>query len=162
MAWPNHLWLSFNGKPKLFTKIIGKVRTDLFIAREMEYSSAGTWNQLYMRALCWRWQTVWWKHSIVGDFQKSAVSDWSSLFSPTPACPQTHTQRWKDTDHLEILDTQSLWRYRLRRTHTAVSDSVCKTKTLTWFTIQHVFTTYPRMHMHIQYTQTQAYVWSLC
>ncbi len=58
MAWPNYLWLSFNGKPKLFTKIIGTVRAALFIIREIEYSSCGSWNQLYMRALCRRWLTA--------------------------------------------------------------------------------------------------------
>lgn len=76
-----------------------------------------------------------------------------TYFSSTPACPQTHTHNGEKTQTTLIYsDTQTLWRYRLTHTHMAVSDSVCKTKTLTWFTIQHVFTPQPKMHTHIPYT----------
>lgn len=78
-------------------------------------------------------------------------------FSSTPACPQTHTQRWKDTDHLDIFRHTDVVVVQIdTHTYTAVSDSVCKIKTLTWFTIQHVFTPQPKMHTHM------AYVWPLC
>lgn len=113
MAWPNYLWQSFNGKSKLFTKIIGTVRTALFIAREIEYSSAGTWNQLYMRALCWRWQTAWWKHSIVGDFQNVSsvrleltLQPDASLSADAHTKVKRHRPPW-DTWHTVVVAVQT-------------------------------------------------------
>lgn len=149
MAWPNYLWLSFNGKPKLFTEIIGTVRAALFIIREIEYSSCGSWNQLYMRALCRRWLTALGSVKALhcGGFPKVSSVRLELQSTLTSARRQLVRRR----THTTVKRHRPPW-YIQTHTHTAVSDSVCKTKTLTWFTIQHVFTPQPKMHTHIPYT----------
>ncbi len=119
----------------------------LFIIREIEYSSCGSWNQLYMRALfcCWLMALGSVKALHCGGFPNVS----SVRLELQNTFPSARRQLVRRPTHAKVKRHRPHWHtqtYRRGGTdwHTHLywlSVTVCKIKTLTWFKISACFHT---------------------